>query len=187
MSNTVVDCFVEGDGTSEKPEQEPRFKLPDCSVFPGELAAFFDKPVCDLIFNPGFEDQIRIILSRQKEFNSLRAEFAEELYSKFIIPESCLEKNEKDFVTRYYDIYINDIRLARIKLYGYQATYRAITFSDYKLLLIALKFPHAEWIRPHQGANKWIDFTSAFTFHQINYKFYNTSTEYSIYITTERM
>lgn len=182
MNEKGFTCHIE--------EELPKNSNPNCNIdlntsttFPGKLAVFFDDPVKELIFNPDFEDGLRIILERQKHLNAIRAEFADEIYSKFIILESNLKKkNEKQLATRKHALFINDTRLTNINLYHYQGTYRAITFADYKLILVALEFTHSEWINPHLGNNKWVDFITAFKFHKINYEFYEASDEYQLYI-----
>lgn len=185
MNEKNFTCRIEEE-LPENSNQDCNIDLNTGTTFPGKLAAFFDEPVKELIFNPDFEDELKALLARQKEFNNLRANYAEELYSKFIIPENQLEKDGDEFNSCIYRIYVNDIHLTHMKFIGYQSTYRAISFSNYKLLLMALNFPYAEWINPHQGTNKWIDLTAALLFHKIDYETKYSSNLNEMYFETER-
>lgn len=149
MNDKPIECIIEEDSlliddTSEK-DSEPNY---NCSVsLPGKafhqnLAAFFELPLPEILFDPSIEETLRNYLDAQARIDKLRAEFADRL----CLPYIC-QIEQKQLSSPYkLDFYFNGKKIIKLPIYKHQSTYRAITQTNFKTILLTLGTPYAKWI-----------------------------------------
>ena len=117
------------------------FILPD-KAHQQNLANFFELPLPEILFDPSVEDTLRKYLDAQTRLDKLRTEFANRIY----LPYVCSVKESNQKYHSELNFYFNNQKVTKLPFYAYQGTYRAVSVTGFKTILITLGNPYAKWI-----------------------------------------